>query len=63
MIDIIRLLVDFGLLVLIWIIQLIIYPSFLFYRAKELITWHKMYTKAIALIVIPLMLGQLGDTI
>tara|TARA_B100000795_G_C22751252_1_gene419519 strand:- start:804 stop:1226 length:423 start_codon:yes stop_codon:yes gene_type:complete len=60
MIDIIRLLVDFGLLVLIWIIQLIIYPSFLFYRAKELITWHKMYTKAIALIVIPLMLGQLG---
>lgn len=41
-------------------IQLIVYPSFLFYTAKELIAWHKMYTKAIALIVIPLMLGQLG---
>ena len=44
-------------------IQLIVYPSFLFYTVKELIAWHKMYTKAIALIVIPLMLGQLGITI
>jgi hypothetical protein len=60
MIEITRLILDVGLLVLIWMIQLIVYPSFLFYTAKELIAWHKMYTKAIALIVIPLMLGQLG---
>lgn len=60
MIEITRLVLDVGLLVLIWMIQLIVYPSFLFYTAKELIAWHKMYTKAIALIVIPLMLGQLG---
>ena len=60
MIEITRLALDVGLLVLIWMIQLIVYPSFLFYTAKELIAWHKMYTKAIALIVIPLMLGQLG---
>ena len=63
MIEITRLVLDVGLLVLIWMIQLIVYPSFLFYTAKELIAWHKMYTKAIALIVIPLMLGQLGITI
>ena len=63
MIEITRLVLDVGLLVLIWMIQLIVYPSFLFYTAKELITWHKMYTKAIALIVIPLMLGQLGIAI
>ena len=63
MIEIIRLVLDVGLLVLIWMIQLIVYPSFLFYTAKELIAWHKMYTKAIALIVIPLMLGQLGIAI
>ena len=63
MIEITRLILDVGLLVLIWMIQLIVYPSFLFYTAKELIAWHKMYTKAIALIVIPLMLGQLGIAI
>ena len=63
MIEITRLVLDVGLLVLTWMIQLIVYPSFLFYTAKELIAWHKMYTKAIALIVIPLMLGQLGITI
>lgn len=63
MIEITRLALDVGLLVLIWMIQLIVYPSFLFYTAKELIAWHKMYTKAIALIVIPLMLGQLGIAI
>ena len=63
MIEITRLVLDVGLLVLTWMIQLIVYPSFLFYTAKELVTWHKIYTKTIALIVIPLMLGQLGITI
>tara|TARA_B110000003_G_scaffold233735_1_gene237137 strand:- start:7369 stop:7791 length:423 start_codon:yes stop_codon:yes gene_type:complete len=63
MIEITRLVLDAGLLVLTWTIQLIVYPSFLFYTAKELVTWHKIYTKTIALIVIPLMLGQLGITI
>ena len=63
MIEIRRLVLDAGLLVLTWMIQLIVYPSFLFYTAKELVTWHKIYTKTIALIVIPLMLGQLGITI
>jgi len=63
MIEITRLVLDAGLLVLTWMIQLIVYPSFLFYTAKELVTWHKIYTKTIALIVIPLMLGQLGITI
>ena len=63
MIEITRLVLDVGLLVLAWMIQLIVYPSFLFYTAKELVTWHKIYTKTIALIVIPLMLGQLGITI
>ncbi len=63
MIEITRLVLDVGLLVLTWMIQLIVYPSFLYYTAKELVTWHKIYTKAIALIVIPLMLGQLGITI
>ena len=63
MIDITRLVLDFGLFVLIWMTQLIIYPSFLFYPAKEILAWHERYTKAIAIIVLPLMLGQLSITI
>jgi hypothetical protein len=51
--------IDFGLVVLIWIVQLIIYPSFLYYQKINLINWHKKYTKKIAIIVVPLMLLQL----
>ncbi len=57
-IDVLRLLFDFGLVVLIWIVQLIIYPSFLFYQKKDLLRWHDQYTSKIAMIVIPLMIGQ-----
>ena len=56
----IRLLFDFGLVVLIWIIQCIVYPSFRYYPTKDLITWHKIYTARFSVIVIPLMLGQFG---
>ena len=63
MIEITRLLLDFGLCILIWMVQLIVYPSFAFYNNTQLLTWHKTYTKAIAFIVIPLMLGQLGIAI
>ncbi|TFG74980.1 MAG: hypothetical protein E4H26_06920 [Flavobacteriales bacterium] len=54
----IKLLIDFGLVVLIWMVQLVIYPSFLHYRAKDLIRWHQTYTKRISLVVAPLMIGQ-----
>jgi hypothetical protein len=57
---VLRLVLDFGLLVLIWIIQRIIYPSFLHYNKQNLIPWHKKYTARFATIVIPLMFGQLG---
>ena len=63
MIEITRLLLDFGWCILIWMVQLIVYPSFLFFSDNNLFSWHKTYTKAIALIVTPLMLGQLGIVI
>lgn len=53
------LLVDTGLVVLIWMVQLVIYPSFTYYRPKDLIDWHQKYTNRIAVVVIPLMLSQL----
>ncbi|PRX57171.1 hypothetical protein [Flagellimonas meridianipacifica] len=55
-----RLLVDFGLLVLIWMVQLIVYPSFTHFSKENLVEWHVKYTAAMGYIVGPLMLIQLG---
>ena len=62
-ITILRLLIDFGLVVLIWIVQRIVYPGFLFYKPDDLIKWHRVYTSRFTFIVMPLMLGQLGISI
>ncbi len=50
--------IDFGLVVLIWMTQLIVYPGFTYYSATDLLAWHTDYTTAITLIVGPLMLAQ-----
>lgn len=57
-VNLIRMLSDFGLVVLIWMVQLIIYPSFARYTHENLLPWHRMYTKKLASIVIPLMFTQ-----
>ena len=57
-VEILRILFDVGLLVLIWMVQLIVYPSFLYYTHEQLVVWHTRYVKQISLIVIPLMFGQ-----
>ncbi len=58
-ISLLRILFDFGLVILIWIVQLMIYPSFRYYSENQLLQWHQKYTVAISFIVIPLMFGQL----
>ena len=55
-----RTLVDFGLVILIWLVQLIIYPSFRYCAPAELAVWHPKYSNLITLIVGPLMLAQVG---
>lgn len=54
-----KLLSDFGLLILIWLVQLVIYPGFKFYNDKNLYSWHKLYTRRLTIVVLPLMLSQL----
>lgn len=54
-----RLLVDFALLILIWIVQLIIYPSFTHFSKDDLVEWHRKYTTLMGYIVAPFMVGQL----
>ena len=59
MLDLLRIIADFGLVVLIWLVQLVIYPSFRFYPKEQLIRWHDIYTQRVTYVVLPLMLGQL----
>nr|WP_299340029.1 hypothetical protein [Allomuricauda sp.] len=54
-----NLIFDSGTLVLIWLVQLVIYPSFRYYETDDLKIWHKVYTKNVTFVVLPLMLGQL----
>lgn len=56
----VMLIFDFGLVVLIWIVQLIVYPGFAYYKKEDLLVWHKKYTIYITIIVLPLMAGQLA---
>ena len=55
-----KLIVDFGLVILIWMTQLVVYPSFTYYSESNLYGWHQKYTTAISIIVMPLMLSQVA---
>lgn len=55
-----QLLIDFGMVVLIWMTQLIVYPSFTKFEPEQLRAWHSTYSTRISILVIPLMIGQLG---
>lgn len=55
-----QLLVDFGLVVLIFLVQLCIYPAFKYFNTHNLQIWHKVYTPNITIVVFPLMIGQLA---
>ncbi len=51
-------LVAFGLVVLIWLVQLVIYPAFADIAIEGFRGWHSRYTRAITWVVAPLMLAQ-----
>lgn len=49
-----------GLLVLIWLVQLVIYPAFHAIEPAGFRAWHTGYTSAVTWVVAPLMLLQAG---
>jgi hypothetical protein len=53
-------LVDFGMCVVLWLVQLIIYPSFLRIEPSQLTAWHQAYTFRVSFIIVPLLFAQLG---
>jgi hypothetical protein len=56
--DVIRHGVDFGMLVLIWLVQLTIYPGFAYMSPEAFPSWHEKYMNRMGFIVGPLMLTQ-----
>ena len=55
-----RTVIDFGLVVLIWMVQLIVYPSFKHIALDQFTLWHSQYSAMISVLVVPLMLLQVG---
>ena len=53
-------LINFGMALVIWIVQVIIYPGLSHYPEERLKAWHALYTGRISPFVVPLMLAQLG---
>ena len=50
---------DFGMFLLIWIVQVIIYPSFRFIDDSNFTIWHRSYCNLIGFFVLPIMVCQL----
>ncbi len=55
--------VSWGLLVLIWLVQIIIYPGLLRIPSKQFVNYHSWYTIRITAIVLPLMIGEVMITV
>ena len=58
-IDVLHIAVSWGLLVLIWLVQLILYPAFLRIPERQFTAYHRWYAMRITLIVLPLMIGEI----
>ena len=56
----IRLSVDSGFFVLIWLVQVIIYPYFKYMDGEKLKFWHQSYTRKILYFVGPMLFVQTG---
>ena len=59
MMQLVQIIVDSGLLVLVWLVQLVIYPGFRYYSEADMKRWHKAYSTRMTIIVLPLMVSQL----
>ena len=53
---------SWGLLLLIWLVQVIIYPGFHRIPPDTFIDYHRWYVNRISFIVLPLMISEVGMT-
>lgn len=54
--------VDFSMFILIWMVQVIVYPTFHKINNNEFIDWHRKYCNGIGFFVLPVMSFQLLET-
>jgi fatty acid desaturase len=59
-IELLRLAIDFGLMVLIWMVQLLIYPGFQYLNLTSFTKWHGKYARNMTFIVAPMMFSQVA---
>lgn len=53
------LVIDFAMFMLIWLVQLIVYPVFHYVKETVFVSWHGKYCNQIGFFVLPLMFLQL----
>ena len=53
-----RNLFDFGIVIVVWLAQAIMYPSLAHIERDAFVSWHREYSSRIAFFVIPLLCGQ-----
>jgi hypothetical protein len=58
--ELLELLITAGLVVLIWLIQVLHYPTFLFVHREAFARFEAFHTRRISVIVIPLMLAEVA---
>lgn len=51
--------IDFAMLVFLWLVQVIIYPSFTRISRDSILSWHKSYQTKVCIIMGPIMLLQI----
>lgn len=59
----VQLLSTFGMFALIWLVQLVLYPAFLFIEPNRFFAFHTLHTARITWIVGPLMLAELASSL
>jgi len=52
--------IDWAMILVIWLVQLVVYPGFRRIEKSRFVAWHSRYLKLMGYIVAPLMIGQLG---
>lgn len=53
--------IDLAMLIFLWLVQLIIYPSFKQISKDLILSWHKTYQSRVCIIMGPIMLMQIYD--
>lgn len=56
--QIVRTLLDFGIVIVVWLAQVIMYPCLAHIEKNDFVAWHKAYCTRISFFVVPLLCGQ-----